>query len=209
MPWEFHCQFCGSRLRVPENTAGKRTRCPSCGAEQAIPQPDTMEFARPAAASSPPFAPALGSGSDYEVSPLESPLASPYQAPRAAAVGSLGSAAARDRIRAPAIAIIVLSSVCLGLLVLALLLFALAAVMGNDLEGAVLQLLLCVVQFVVSVVMLVGAINMLKLRSRGTAMAGAILGMIPGISPCCVLGLPFGIWAISAMNDPEVARAFR
>jgi hypothetical protein len=86
----------------------------------------------------------------------------------------------------------------------------LAAAVGEaDDVSSVLNLLMGLVQLGVSLVMLVGAINMLKLRNRGLAMAGAILGMIPVISPCCILGLPFGIWSVTVMNDPEVQRAFR
>ncbi len=210
MPWEFNCQFCGSRLRVPDNTSGKRARCPACGAEQVIPQPGSLEFAPPVQSSGPQFAPALGSGSDQGVYPLESPLASPYQAPRAPGVSALGSAAARERVRAPAIAMIVLASVCLGVLVLVILIFGVALAVGAEFEAKnTVQMFLGVIQLIVSVLMLVGGINMLKLQNRGMAMAGAILGMIPAISPCCLLGLPFGIWAISVLNDPQIQRAFR
>ncbi len=35
-------------------------------------------------------------------------------------------------------------------------------------------------------------------------MTSAVLGIIPCTSSCCLIGLPFGIWAIIAMNDPNV-----
>ena len=55
---------------------------------------------------------------------------------------------------------------------------------------------------------LVGAIKMLRLESQGWAKTAAVLAMIPCISPCCVLGLPFGIWAFVALDDPLVKSAF-
>ena len=57
--------------------------------------------------------------------------------------------------------------------------------------------------------MLIAAIRMKELRSYGLAMAGAILGMLPYLSPCCLLGLPFGIWALVVLADPAVKAAFR
>ena len=47
-------------------------------------------------------------------------------------------------------------------------------------------------------------------RSYGVAFAGAIISVIPCIgSPCCALGIPFGIWALVVLNDPTVKAAFR
>ncbi|MDP8924982.1 MAG: hypothetical protein M3O34_19215 [Chloroflexota bacterium] len=48
---------------------------------------------------------------------------------------------------------------------------------------------------------------MRALRSWGVAMAGAILAIVP-CGPCCLLGLPFGIWAILVLIDDEVKQAF-
>jgi hypothetical protein len=49
---------------------------------------------------------------------------------------------------------------------------------------------------------------MKSLRGYGYAMTGAIVAMLP-CNLCCLLGLPFGIWAIMAMSREEVKRAFR
>ena len=53
-----------------------------------------------------------------------------------------------------------------------------------------------------------GAWKMKTLESRGLAMAAAIVAMIP-CSGCCLLGLPFGIWALVVLADPDVKNAFR
>jgi hypothetical protein len=60
----------------------------------------------------------------------------------------------------------------------------------------------------VSVFILLGAIRMQQLTSHGLAMAAAIIAMIPCFSPCCVLGLPFGIWALVVLSKPEVKSQF-
>jgi len=54
---------------------------------------------------------------------------------------------------------------------------------------------------------LFGAIKMLRLQSYGLAVAAAIVAMLP-CQCCCVLGLPFGIWALVVLNKPEVKSQF-
>jgi len=64
------------------------------------------------------------------------------------------------------------------------------------------------VAIVVGVFILVGALKMQKLTNHGLAMAAAIVAMIPCFSPCCLLGLPFGIWALVMLSKPEVRSQF-
>jgi prolipoprotein diacylglyceryltransferase len=61
----------------------------------------------------------------------------------------------------------------------------------------------------VGVVILIGALKMKKLESREWAMTSSILAMIPCISPCCIVGLPIGIWALVVLSKPELKNAFR
>jgi hypothetical protein len=56
---------------------------------------------------------------------------------------------------------------------------------------------------------LVGAFRMMKLRSYGLAVAASSIAMIPCVSPCCCLGLPFGIWALVVLSRREVKSAFQ
>lgn len=58
-------------------------------------------------------------------------------------------------------------------------------------------------------VIIFGCIKMMKLQSYGFAFTTAILAMIPCISPCCLLGIPFGIWGLVVLNDPYVKSSFR
>jgi hypothetical protein len=66
-----------------------------------------------------------------------------------------------------------------------------------------------VVDLVVAVVIYLAALRMQRLESWGLAFAGAILAMLPCVSPCCVLTLPFGIWALVVLLNDEVKRHFR
>lgn len=54
---------------------------------------------------------------------------------------------------------------------------------------------------------LLGAVKMMRLQSYGLAMAACIIAMLP-CQCCCVLGLPFGIWALVVLNKPEVKSSF-
>lgn len=54
----------------------------------------------------------------------------------------------------------------------------------------------------------VGAIAMIKRRYYGLALTGTILAMIDIGNCCCILGLPFGIWALIILVRPDVKEAF-
>jgi hypothetical protein len=66
-----------------------------------------------------------------------------------------------------------------------------------------------VMGIIMGIVVLVGAIKMKTLENYGFAMTASILAMIPCVSPCCLLGLPFGIWAIVVLSDPVVKASFK
>jgi len=53
-----------------------------------------------------------------------------------------------------------------------------------------------------------GAMKMKKLENFGLAMTASIIAMIPCFSPCCLIGLPIGIWALVVLSKPEVKSAF-
>ena len=61
---------------------------------------------------------------------------------------------------------------------------------------------------VVGVIVLIGAGKMRKLQGYQFALTASIVAMVPCISPCCVFGLPFGIWALVVLNKPEVKSQF-
>ncbi len=52
------------------------------------------------------------------------------------------------------------------------------------------------------------ALKMKELNQWGLAMAASILAMIPCISPCCIIGLPIGIWCLVVLTKPEIKAAF-
>jgi len=53
------------------------------------------------------------------------------------------------------------------------------------------------------------ALKMKELKQWGLCAAASILAMIPCISPCCIIGLPIGIWCLVVLMKPEVKNAFQ
>lgn len=52
------------------------------------------------------------------------------------------------------------------------------------------------------------SLRMKELNQWGLCVAASILAMIPCISPCCIVGLPIGIWCLVVLTKPEVKAAF-
>jgi hypothetical protein len=128
------------------------------------------------------------------------------------------SAGAAEMVNGPAIGLI--ATAVLGLLAQVLSLIANLAgasvlaglhmpkeAMSNMFSGAV-GIVGGIIGIAVGLVILVGAMKMKKLENYGFAMAASIIAMIPCFSPCCLLGLPIGIWALVVLSKPEVKSAF-
>ena len=145
----------------------------------------------------------------------------PYQTPAQSGVASPPEgdrALTRERVKLPAIFMMVLVGLMLILYPLALagnlLNIGLGAEAGGD-EGAFMMfqggfgIVQLIFGIIISIVVLIGCWKMLKLESYGMAKTAMIIGIIPCISPCCVFGLPIGIWGLVVLNEPAVKSAFR
>src|ERR1051325_2225971 len=112
------------------------------------------------------------------------------------------------QVKGPAIFLVVVGAIGIVLQILGLLMnllgIGLAAAGGGGGGGATgfammrggIGAVLSVVEILVGVVIVVGAMKMQKLQNYNLAMAAAVIAMIPCVSPCCLIGLPAGIWAI-------------
>jgi hypothetical protein len=76
---------------------------------------------------------------------------------------------------------------------------------GQGIVGMIQSL----VGIVVGIICVIGSNKMRNLESYSFSLASAILVMIPCVSPCCLIGLPIGIWAVTVLNDPFVKSSFR
>ena len=66
-----------------------------------------------------------------------------------------------------------------------------------------------IVEIAVAAFIIFAALKMRELKQWELSLAASIVAMIPCISPCCILGLPIGIWALVVLLRPEVKEAFR
>jgi hypothetical protein len=78
----------------------------------------------------------------------------------------------------------------------------------ESLPGIGVTAIWMLVGLVLSAFVIYAGLQMRKLQGWGLSMAGAVLAMVPCLSPCCLLGLPIGIWAVMVLLDDEVRRAF-
>lgn len=144
---------------------------------------------------------------------MSNPYSSPNQPDRAPNVSA--------HIDAPAIALIVVSSIAIaiGLLSLAGDIFFLVSGLVDDLEAInqgpisertqiIFRMIWGIVLIVASCFVLFGSIKMKQRKSFATAKAASIVALIPLIGPCCILGIPFGIWALIALGKPGVRQSF-
>jgi hypothetical protein len=170
-----------------------------------------MPGAPPEPAGGNPFAPS-GPG---PFTPADSD--NPYQPP-----SQYVDPTAAARVSGPAIALIITAALGIVMTVLGLVwnLFIVALVpaghgMGHHADDPTMMMfsgasgiVSGIVGILMAVAVIAGAIKMKKLENYGMAMAAAIIAMIP-CNCCCVLGLPFGIWALVVLNDANVKAAFR
>lgn len=63
--------------------------------------------------------------------------------------------------------------------------------------------------FLLNLVILIGSIQMIRMKSWVLALIASILAIINFGSCCCILGLPFGIWSLVILNLSDVKRAFK
>jgi hypothetical protein len=72
-----------------------------------------------------------------------------------------------------------------------------------------IEAVLDAVKVVSCAVVIYGAMRMQRLESYGLAITSCILSIIPCMTCCCFLGMPFGIWSLVILNRPEVRASFR
>lgn len=126
---------------------------------------------------------------------------------------------AGDQVNGPAIGLIVTAALGFCVQVLSLVMhlagtsiMAAQQQMGNEalanMFSGTLGVVMAIVGMLVSLFILFGALKMRKLENYGLVMTASIIAMIPCISPCCLIGLPIGIWAVVILSKPEVKNAF-
>jgi hypothetical protein len=66
-----------------------------------------------------------------------------------------------------------------------------------------------IVGLAIAAFILYAAMKMKNLESHTLSIVAAVVAMVPCISPCCILGLPLGIWALVVLLDKDVKACFK
>jgi hypothetical protein len=139
----------------------------------------------------------------------ELPNTNPYASP----IPGAGSGSSENPLMFPAIVLLILSSLFVLLMVASLpvqfvrirAIDTSTARGAGELCGSIVSLALWPLM---NLAIALGAISMIRLKSYRSAYTAAILSVIPICSPCFLLGIPFGIWAIVVLNRPGMMQRF-
>ena len=214
MSIEFRCSQCSRLLRTGDDTVGRMAQCPECGAQTLVPAPEPTIPPSSTPPSESGFVPS-------RPGPTASPGDGAYHATAGPGAGpgySGNTSYALQRVSAPGVCLIVIAvlSLVMGVLnILANILQIGIAAVGDMKEVMPVMFMGPVVIFsgaigiIVAIVVLIGAIKMRRLETYWLAMTASILALIPCIAPCCIFGLPFGIWALVVLSDPIVKMSFK
>jgi DNA-directed RNA polymerase subunit RPC12/RpoP len=221
MSMTLSCSSCQRELRLPEELIGKPVKCPACGqtfmADSTGPAnipPKRQE--NQLQSSQPPFTDHFSDEESEEG--YEEGIDSSTRRSRRF------YRAARDEIRGPAIGLMIVGMIncILGALRIVLYIAFMAFRDSPELKGrpefndmqplmilaGAAGIAIAIAGIVVGVIITYGAAKMLKLKRYKLAMASSILALVPVVTFCCILGVPFGIWSIVVLCKPEVKNAF-
>ena len=219
MPIEFDCGRCQSRLRTPDDSAGKGARCPNCGSIETIPssslpnetvsQSNSSDFNADQLPQNAIF-PELGNRKQVSSNPYAgpSPVPSGQSSPYGMGYKQLTLRSARQKLMAPAIVLIVWSSislVCGSIVLVGMILDGPGNQMNGDAIGGAIVLGFFLL---LTGLTLIGSISMLRMKGYVLSFVGAITAILMGLG-CCLLPTGFGVWALVILVDPDVKRFFR
>lgn len=231
MPIEFRCIGCQKLLRTGDDTAGLQAQCPNCGATMVVPMTIQADLVGSSANGTDPSNQQPGNQPNHHPANFSPPPAgmpmNPYQPPEYAQYGfhpqsiEASREYARRRLAGPAIALMCLSGLIVVMTVLSIIGRAMdpdgfmkdEAVEFNNqqfvIEGA--QVLTgIVIAISLNTIIFFGAYGMRRSKSYGFSLAASILAMIPCVTSFfCLIGLPFGIWAVVVLSDSHVKASFR
>ena len=237
MPIEFHCSECYAQVITPDETAGKQGRCPHCSAVVWIPERNPAA-SRPPVGKSPaspesprpgvdPFKPTGKKTADElkEVINKQFGLDQWEEKKEEDAWGEdtelssrmrkvVMQERAQNRIIGPAQSLIVIAAVNLVLVSVGIVgLIAYVVYQAQDsTEDDAVMILGCAgilaVLLMSSTMIMIGANHMLRTRSYRMAYTGAVFALLP-LNLLFFVSMPFGLWAILTLKDPDLAEGFK
>jgi hypothetical protein len=148
----------------------------------------------------------------------------PYESPVPDSISSWGDAQpqralAAEKLRRPANALRLVSVVSIALLGFAIFFdfYLLVSGLAQRLDrGGIdpttritVRLIWDTVIFAASCYVYWGAVQLKLLTKCSHARSAAIVACIPCAGPCCLLGIPFGVWAFNLLGSSEVYNSFK
>lgn len=135
----------------------------------------------------------------------------PYQSP---AAYSDETAAAGNPLLIPGIILLVLASLMLAIILLSIpgqiLRMRAIDTMTHEGQGELAGSIVGLVSWIIMMGSIIwGSIGMVRLRGYRNAWVAAVLAVVPVCSPCFVLGIPFGIWALVVLSRSETRARFQ
>jgi hypothetical protein len=126
---------------------------------------------------------------------------------------------AKNRLRTPALILLVFSTLWFILLGLSFLFDVVLLASGANERlpapnGATRQQVLTVRMIwggaacLANLATAMGSVGMMRLRGRSLSVLGCFLACLPGVGPCFIVGIPFGIWGLLVLNDKNVRAAY-
>jgi hypothetical protein len=200
-------------MQTPDETGGKKARCPNCQNLAPIPYYSTSPLPRSPATLAQPVISTLLAG--QPLNPFRDTLASPaagvLAAPNPYVSPTNPSAAFRPPTRTEVRRRLMIPAISMLLFGAGGLIFMLLAIYATIFEARIEQFPgetigvvgLFVAMSVPPLLMLLGAIAMLRGRNSTAAWAGSIAAVVP-CSIAFPLAVPFGVWAIMVLFDPHV-----
>ena len=116
---------------------------------------------------------------------------------------------AKRRLSKPAAALLTMASIHSVFPAIGLISFGFLWANGQvPLSAAIPSAVIHGLQLVPLVLIAIGAGKMGHLKSLRMATLGAVLACIPIVTPFVVAGIPFGIWSLVLLADPEIRKVF-
>jgi len=234
MPFEFRCTQCDRLLRTADGSQGKNAKCPSCGHIMQVPEAGGGGLDADSPVSVPPPPPDAPQDNPFSTPAAQAPASpftsesgppppadsdNPYQSPQSYSEagkqlppgGVLAYASAR--VSGPATGLIALGILGLALQAagLAFQVFGFWIAAGKPFNApfeTAAALASGGIGLVTSGLLLWGGLRMKSLRTYPLALTTSIVAVVPCFSPCCLVGIPLGIWSLVVLSDGWVKAGF-
>jgi hypothetical protein len=196
-----NCTACGKVYSLKTEAVGQTFVCQACGGQVEVPGPWQPEPGKTVSDSP------STSGGNFQPLPGTTTGSTP----------SGGQQAALERVKLPAIFMMVIAGISIPTNLVVLVLGIVGIVSGANsagyqwddfVIGGTLYIISGALGFIGNIVILVGSWKMKSLKAYGFSLVAMILAMIP-CNACCMITLPLSIWGLVVLNDANVKAAFK